>query len=329
MRKNKVKVVVWLIWLFKPQPEITHVLFRILFESFCWCHFLQFFRVSKLLQFPIVNVVQNYRLPQNVRSFYNCNMLILGLGNWVSHSNLVRYNICNFTDSVFFWPCSVFFWYMVPCESTFSLIYSFVHISASRLVFFLFFIVCALLSSFNCFLSLSKSPPFISLSHNFLTVIDFMNFHMISSVPNSEKIQLFSNWIIFSQWSSDVSVSDCFAQNNLVNNICFFPVTNICCWINSSILFYSSWAWHSDRDVWCVASGPNSQSKSCSLFSSFVFQFVSVIVRSFIDGLSHAFFGVLLQPFQSLPVNVDSFLVYFFFIKTHGLYSVFGHIFSA
>ena len=117
MRKNKkVKLVFRLIWLFKPQPESSHVLFRILFESFCWCHFLQFFRVSQLLQFLIVNVVENYRLPQNVRSFYNCNMLILGLGNWVSHCNLVRYNICNFPDSIFFfWPCSVFsgIWFLV------------------------------------------------------------------------------------------------------------------------------------------------------------------------------------------------------------------------
>ena len=117
-----------------------------------------------------------------------------------------------------------------------------------------------------------------------------MNFHMISSVLKSGKLQLFFNWINFSQWSSDVSVSDCFAQNNLVNYICWFPVTNICCCIKSSILFYSSWIWHSDCDVWCVAWGTNSQRKSCSLFSSFVFQFVSVIVRSFINGLSHAFF---------------------------------------
>ena len=74
--------------------------------------------------------------------------------------------------------------------------------------------------SLNLFLS--------SMSRTFITVV-VMNFDKSTWLLKYEITQLFCVLIIFSQWSSGVCVSDCFAQKSLlVNCIYFASVISIC-----------------------------------------------------------------------------------------------------
>ena len=60
---------------------------------------------------------------------------------------------------------------------------------------------------------ISRSFSFISLSRNFLSVIEVINFQISFSVMKSENSQSSFISVSFSQWFSSVSVSECLSQN--------------------------------------------------------------------------------------------------------------------
>ena len=101
--------------------------------------------------------------------------------------------------------------------------------NASGMVFFFFFrwyvFFCKSLTIFG----MSKSFSVCSLSRNFLAVVDVIDLDINSLVLNSGLSHPFSSSISFFQWSAGVSVSDCFAEKNiLVSCIRFFSAGNIC-----------------------------------------------------------------------------------------------------
>ena len=128
-----------------------------------------------------------------------------------------------------FWSCSVFsrMWYSVY-KFIPDAFFSRFDLSSSDMVFFLFlrsFVFCWIYSTtFHT----SECFSFSSLSRSFLSVIDVLSCDINISVLNSGKSHCFSSSNFFSQWTSGVSVSVCFAQNILLFTcICFISVSNI------------------------------------------------------------------------------------------------------
>ena len=119
--------------------------------------------------------------------------------------------------------------YVVLCIGPSLMSFSRLDIPASRIVFFSFsqsYVLCWICSTT---FSTSKSFSFISLSHNFLSVIEVIVFDVGSSVMNSGKPHSFFNSRNLSQWSSGAFLLVCFAQKNLsLSCICFFLVSSIC-----------------------------------------------------------------------------------------------------
>ena len=155
-------------------------------------------------------------LSLSIPSSYNYEILILGQDICGSASTLVRRNICNFdllaSLSVLFRTVRcVFFcvWALLWCL-----------FPGLILGLPVWYSSCSLGRIFCCFccttFSTSKSFSFSILSHIFLSVIDVIHLDISNSVLISGGWHSFSNSINFSQWSSGVSVSVCFAQKNLL-----------------------------------------------------------------------------------------------------------------
>ena len=152
-------------------------------------------------------------------SVYICGILSRGLSICDSDSNFGRHNIWNFGLCVSLLTVSsfvryrVFFVQLLPWCLFPDLIIEFRY-GARSYVF-----CCTCSTTFNK----SKSFTFNSLCRNFLSVIDAMNFDIIKFVLNSGKLRFFSKSSNFSQWSSGVSVSVCFAQKKSPLEFYFFP----------------------------------------------------------------------------------------------------------
>ena len=128
------------------------------------------------------------------------------------------------------------------------------------LLFLLLYVFCCICSTT---FGTSKHFSFKNLSRSFLSLIDLINFDISALLLKFGESCCFSRSIIFSQWSCGVSVFVCSAQKTLLGCFCFFPVNNICCtfWL---VLFCGVFR-YPDRLIWCVASGPSAQRKSCLL----------------------------------------------------------------
>ena len=125
--------------------------------------------------------------------FYNCDKLILGLEICGPDSNLVRRNICNFEllssfGLVPYWAVCV-----ILCMGSSLMSSSRFDIRASGMLFFLFFRSYVFRCISSATFGTSKSFSSSSLSRNFLSVIDVINFDISTSVLKSGKSHSFSN----------------------------------------------------------------------------------------------------------------------------------------
>ena len=95
------------------------------------------------------------------------------------------------------------------------------------------------------------------------------------------------------------------------------------------MLYLFGSVWYLDHVVWCVASGPNAQVKSCCLFLfCYSFGFGDC---SFFDWRSDVFivfpFCILFESFEPFSVVIDFLLISPFFDQACYLYFVFDHFF--
>ena len=162
-------------------------------------------------------------------SFYICDLLLRRQDICDLHSNSGRHNICNFGLFVSLLILSRINLHVFLCIGYSLMSFSRLDTRVFGMVLFLFlrsYVFCWIcLTTF----STSKFFPFISLSRNFLSVIDVINFDKSNSMLSSGNSHSFSNSSNFSQWSSGVSLSVCFAQKNLLLScICFFSMSSIC-----------------------------------------------------------------------------------------------------
>ena len=104
-----------------------------------------------------------------------------------------------------FRSCPVFFGWSSVYRLFFDF-FSVVDINSFDIIFFLSFVFCICWTVFGT----TKSFSSIHLSHNFLSLIDVMNFDMCRSVLKFGKCQFFSNSMNFSEWSSSVSMLELF-----------------------------------------------------------------------------------------------------------------------
>ena len=139
---------------------------------------------------------------------------MLGISGW--GSSLVRWKICKLVNWSFFRSCSVFF---CVCYFLCKFFYDFFYrldISAFCRVFLLFFVLYVFCYNCSTIFASPKSFSFSKLSRNFLSVNDVIQFDMRNSMLKSAKTHFFSISINFSQCTSGVCVSDCFAQKKSV-----------------------------------------------------------------------------------------------------------------
>ena len=153
-------------------------------------------------------------------------------------------------------------------------------------MFFLFFLSYVFCCLFLIVFGTSERFSFNSPSPKFFSLIAVINFELNTVLLKSGKSSSLSNSISFSESSSGVTVSDCFAPKNLLVSCVFFLLGNYYLFyslISFMISLLASPIRYSHRVIWCVASNSSAQRKSC--FSCFlVFHSVSLFVLFLISG---------------------------------------------